>query len=356
MDYEQRVEALERVVKQINSEYGKGALMRLGSVPREKMETVPSGALTLDLALGGGYPKGRIIEIYGPESSGKTTLALHAIAEVQKRGGIACLVDAEHAFDHTYGTGIGINIDDLYLCQPESGDMALNTVDSLARSGAVSLVCIDSVAALVPKSEIEGEIGNSQLGAQARLMSQALRKLAKSAGTMGCTIIFLNQIRNKIGVVYGNPETTSGGQALKFYSSVRLDIRKRAELKQGDEKVGIHVDCKVVKNKCAAPYRVAGLDIMFGTGINTQASVLDAAESLDVVERKGSYYYRDGKRLGQGREKTLQYLEENPEEMEDIERATRTAMNATSAPDDTKTETGEVGQEETDNESIVAAA
>eukprot|EP00803_Ostreobium_quekettii_P002523 evm.model.scf_1208EXC.2 EVM.evm.TU.scf_1208EXC.2 scf_1208EXC:13646-17340(-) len=354
-----QVEVLEKVVKQINNEYGKGAIMKLGSAPKSKMETISSGALTLDLALGGGFPKGRIIEIFGPESSGKTTLALHAIAEVQKRGGIACLVDAEHAFDHVYGKAIGIDIDELYLCQPESGEMALNTVDTLARSGVVSLVCIDSVAALTPKSEIEGEIGQSQVGAQARLMSTALRRLSTSAAQMGCTIIFLNQIRNKIGVLYGSPETTSGGQALKFYSSVRVDVRKRAELKQGDEKTGIHINAKVVKNKCAAPYRMAELDIMFGTGISVAGSILDAAESCGVVERRASYYYKDGVKLAQGREKTLQWLHENPQEMEEIERATRADVHGGPSDSNSQAEAGvEVVEDEgaEEDEPIAASA
>ncbi|CAD7698963.1 unnamed protein product [Ostreobium quekettii] len=333
--------------------------MKLGCAPRSKIATTSSGALTLDLALGGGFPKGRIIEIFGPESSGKTTLALHAIAEVQKRGGIACLVDAEHAFDHVYGAGVGINIPELYLCQPESGEMALSAVDQLARSGVVSLVCIDSVAALTPKSEIEGEIGQSQVGAQARLMSMALRRLSTSASQMGCTIIFLNQIRNKIGVLYGNPETTSGGQALKFYSSVRVDVRKKAELKSGDEKTGIHITARIVKNKCAAPYRVAQLDIMFGTGIDVFGSVLDAAESCRVVERRASYYYWENVKIGQGREKTLQWLQENPQEMEKIERATRAAVYDGTSESDSRTEVPEgVDSDEIskEDEAVVANA
>jgi recombination protein RecA len=316
--------ALNLVLKQIERNFGKGAIMRLGDATQMKVETIPSGALTLDVALGGGLPKGRVIEIYGPESSGKTTLALHAIAEVQKAGGVAAFVDAEHALDPTYSAALGVDIENLLVAQPDTGESALEIVDQLVRSAAVDIVVIDSVAALVPRAEIEGEMADTQVGLQARLMSKALRKIAGNIGKSGSTVIFLNQLRQKIGVTYGNPEVTTGGTALKFYASVRLDIRRAQTLKKGSEgEYGIRARVKVAKNKVAPPFRVAEFDIIFGQGISTLGCLLDLAEDTDVVIRKGAWYSYDGDNIGQGRDNTLKYLEENLELAAQIEQQVR---------------------------------
>ncbi len=324
---QEKQKALNLVLNQIERNFGKGAIVRLGDAPRMKVETIPSGALTLDLALGGGMPKGRVIEIYGPESSGKTTLALHAIAEVQKAGGVAAFVDAEHALDPTYAAALGVDIENLLVSQPDTGEMALEVVDQLVRSVAVDIVVIDSVAALVPRAEIEGDMGDAHMGLQARLMSQALRKITGNIGKSGCTVIFLNQLRQKIGVVYGNPETTTGGNALKFYCSVRLDIRRVQTLKKGSEEYGIRAKVKVAKNKVAPPFRVAEFDIIFGKGISTLGCLIDLAEETGVIKRKGSWYSYNKDNIGQGREKAIIYMEENPEFTAKIEQQVREKLD-----------------------------
>jgi recombination protein RecA len=316
--------ALNLVLKQIERNFGKGAIMRLGDATQMKVETIPSGALTLDVALGGGLPKGRIIEIYGPESSGKTTLALHAIAEVQKAGGVAAFVDAEHALDPTYSAALGVDIENLLVAQPDHGESALEIVDQLVRSAAVDLVVVDSVAALVPRAEIEGEMGDNQVGLQARLMSKALRKIAGNIGKSASTVIFLNQLRQKIGITYGSPEVTTGGTALKFYASVRLDIRRIQTLKKGSEgEYGIRAKVKVAKNKVAPPFRVAEFDIIFGQGISNLGCMLDLAEDTDIVVRKGAWYSYNGDNIGQGRDNTIKYLEENEKLTAEIEQQVR---------------------------------
>lgn len=305
--------ALNIVLGQIERSFGKGAIMRLGDATRMKVETISTGALTLDLALGGGLPKGRVIEIYGPESSGKTTVALHALAEVQKNGGIAAFVDAEHALDPTYAAALGVDIDNLLVSQPDTGESALEIVDQLVRSAAVDIVIIDSVAALVPRAEIEGDMGDTHVGLQARLMSQALRKITGNIGKSGCTVIFINQLRQKIGVTYGSPETTTGGNALKFYSSVRLDIRRIQTLKKGTDEFGNRVKVKVAKNKVAPPFRVAEFDIIFGKGVSTLGCLVDIAEETGVLLRKGAWYSYNGENISQGRDNAIKYLEEKPE-------------------------------------------
>jgi recombination protein RecA len=316
--------ALNLVLKQIERNFGKGAIMRLGDATQMKVATIPSGALTLDVALGGGLPKGRIIEIYGPESSGKTTLALHAIAEIQKTGGVAAFVDAEHALDPTYSAALGVDIENLLVAQPDNGESALEIVDQLVRSAAVDLVVVDSVAALVPRAEIEGEMGDLQVGLQARLMSKALRKIAGNIGKSASTVIFLNQLRQKIGISYGNPEVTTGGTALKFYSSVRLDIRRIQTLKKGSEgEYGIRAKVKVAKNKVAPPFRIAEFDIIFGHGISQIGCMLDMAEDCDIVVRKGAWYSYNGDNIGQGRDNTVNYLIENKELAVEIEQKVR---------------------------------
>ena len=319
----ERDKALGLVLTQIERNFGKGSIMRLGDASRMRVETVPTGALTLDLALGGGYPKGRVVEVYGPESSGKTTLTLHAIAEVQKRGGVAAFVDAEHALDPVYAAALGVDIENLLVSQPDTGEMALEIVDQLVRSAAVDIVVVDSVAALTPRAEIEGEMGDLAVGSQARLMSQAMRKITGNIGKSGCTVIFLNQLRQKIGVTYGNPETTTGGNALKFYASVRLDIRRIQTLKRGTEEYGIRAKVKVAKNKVAPPFRIAEFDILFGRGISTLGCLLDLAEETGVVTRKGAWYSYEGDNIGQGRDNTITWLEQNPEPKEVIEQLTR---------------------------------
>ncbi len=316
----EKEKALSLVVGQIERNFGKGSIMRLGDASKMRVETISTGALTLDLALGGGYPKGRVIEVYGPESSGKTTLTLHAIAEIQRNGGVAAFVDAEHALDPVYAASLGVDVENLLVSQPDTGEMALEIVDQLIRSAAVDLVVVDSVAALTPRSEIEGEMGDHSVGAQARLMSQAMRKITGNIGKSGCTVIFLNQLRLKIGITYGNPETTTGGNALKFYASVRLDIRRIQTLKRGTEEYGIRAKVKVAKNKVAPPFRIAEFDILFGKGISTLGCLLDLADETNVVTRKGAWYSYEGDNIGQGRDNTITWLEENPESKEIIEK------------------------------------
>ncbi|MGF1537857.1 MAG: recombinase RecA [Elainellaceae cyanobacterium] len=319
----EKQKALDLVLTQIDRNFGKGTIMRLGDAGRMKVETIPTGALTLDLALGGGLPKGRVIEIYGPESSGKTTVALHALAEVQKTGGIAAFVDAEHALDPYYAANLGVDIENLLVSQPDTGESALEIVDQLIRSNAIDLVVVDSVAALVPRAEIEGEMGDTHVGLQARLMSQALRKITGNIGKTGCSVIFLNQLRQKIGISYGNPETTTGGNALKFYASVRLDIRRIQTLKRGTEEYGIRAKMKVAKNKVAPPFRIAEFDVIFGKGISSMGCVLDLAEETNIITRRGAWYSYNGDNLAQGRDNTVKHLEENPEFAQDIERQVR---------------------------------
>ena len=315
--------ALNMVLSQIERTFGKGTIMRLGDATRMRVETISSGALTLDLALGGGLPKGRVIEIYGPESSGKTTLALHAVAEVQKGGGIAAYVDAEHALDPAYAGALGVDTSNLLVSQPDTGEAALEIVDQLVRSAAIDIVVIDSVAALVPRAEIEGDMGDAHVGLQARLMSQALRKITGNIGKSGCTVIFLNQLRQKIGVTYGNPETTTGGNALKYYSSVRLDIRRIQTLKKGTEEFGNRVKVKVAKNKVAPPFRVAEFDIVFGKGISTLGCIVDLAEETGILVRKGAWYSYNGENISQGRDNAIKYLEDKPELIEQIQKQVR---------------------------------
>jgi recombination protein RecA len=320
--------ALNLVLNQIERTFGKGSIMRLGDATRMKVETISTGAITLDLALGGGLPKGRVIEIYGPESSGKTTLALHAVAEVQKAGGVAAFVDAEHALDPTYSAALGVDIANLLVSQPDNGEAALEIVDQLVRSSAVDIVVIDSVAALVPRAEIEGEMGDNQVGLQARLMSKALRKVAGNIGKSGCTVIFLNQLRQKIGVTYGSPEVTTGGNALKFYASVRLDIRRIQTLKKGSEgEYGIRAKVKVAKNKVAPPFRIAEFDIIFGSGISRLGCLVDLAEQTGVITRKGAWYSYNGDNIAQGRDNTVKYLEENAEFAANVDKQVREKLD-----------------------------
>ena len=314
MAKEDKLKALDAAIAQIEKQYGKGSVMKLGdNSANTNVETVPTGSLSLDIALGlGGLPKGRIIEVYGPESSGKTTVALHCVAEVQKRGGIAGFIDAEHALDPVYARNIGVDIDNLYISQPDCGEQALEITETMVRSGAVDIVVVDSVAALVPKAEIDGDMGDSHVGLQARLMSQALRKLTAVISKSNCIVIFINQLREKVGVMFGNPETTTGGRALKFYSSVRLDVRRTESLKQGGEIVGNHVRVKVVKNKIAPPFREAEFDIMFGQGISREGDVLDLAVNAGIVNKSGAWYAYEGDKIGQGRENAKTYIHENP--------------------------------------------
>ncbi|MFE7061830.1 recombinase RecA [Sutcliffiella sp. NPDC057660] len=314
-----RKAALDMALKQIEKQFGKGSIMKLGEQAERKISTMPSGSLALDVALGaGGYPRGRVVEIYGPESSGKTTVALHAIAEVQQQGGQAAFIDAEHALDPVYAQKLGVNIDELLLSQPDTGEQALEIAEALVRSGAVDIIVVDSVAALVPKAEIEGEMGDSHVGLQARLMSQALRKLSGAINKSKTIAIFINQIREKVGVMFGNPETTPGGRALKFYSSVRLEVRRAEQLKQGHDIVGNKTKIKVVKNKIAPPFKVAEVDIMYGEGISREGEVIDMGSDLDIVQKSGSWYSYNEERLGQGRENAKQFLKENKEVRQEI--------------------------------------
>ncbi len=320
----ERKQALDMALRQIEKQFGKGSIMKLGENAVQKLATIPSGSLALDIALGiGGYPKGRVIEIYGPESSGKTTVALHAIAEAQRRGGQAAFIDAEHALDPNYAKALGVNIDELLLSQPDTGEQALEIAEALVRSGAVDIIVVDSVAALVPKAEIEGEMGDSHIGLQARLMSQALRKLSGAINKSNTIAVFINQIREKVGVMFGNPEVTPGGRALKFYSSVRLEVRRAEALKQGNDIVGNRTRIKVVKNKVAPPFKQAEVDIMYGKGISREGEILDIGSDLDIVLKSGAWYSYNEERLGQGRENSKQYLLENPHIAEEIHEAIR---------------------------------
>lgn len=323
-----RLKALDAALVQIEKQFGKGSVMKLGDRGADMgIEAIPTGSLSLDIALGiGGMPRGRVVEIYGPESSGKTTVALHVIAEVQKNGGIAGFIDAEHALDPVYAKKIGVDIDNLYISQPDNGEQALEITETMVRSGAMDIVVIDSVAALVPKAEIDGEMGDSHVGLQARLMSQALRKLTAVINKTNCVVIFINQLREKVGVMFGNPETTTGGRALKFYSSVRLDVRRVESLKQNGEVIGNHVRVKVVKNKVAPPFREAEFDIMFGQGISRSGDILDLASKYDVIVKSGAWYSYLGEKIGQGRENAKQYLQDNPEVMKEVEDKVRAIL------------------------------
>lgn len=350
---EDKLRALDAALGQIEKQYGKGAVMKLGdSAANMNVETIPTGSLSLDIALGlGGVPKGRIIEVYGPESSGKTTVALHMVAEVQKRGGIAGFIDAEHALDPAYAKNIGVDIENLYISQPDNGEQALEITETMVHSGAVDIIIVDSVAALVPKAEIDGDMGDSHVGLQARLMSQALRKLTAAISKSNCIVIFINQLREKVGVMFGNPETTTGGRALKFYSSIRLDVRRIEALKQGGEMVGNRTRIKVVKNKVAPPFREAEFDIMFGKGISKEGDVLDLAASVGIVQKSGAWFAYGGDKIGQGRENAKAYLREHPEIMDEIEHKVRVAYGLIKeeAPEGTE-ETAAVPETEGDDE------
>ncbi len=325
----EKLKALQAAMAKIDKDYGKGALMKMSDENIEDVEVIPTGSLGLDIALGvGGYPKGRIIEIYGPESSGKTTLAIHAIAEVQKQGGIAAFIDAEHAFDRFYAEKLGVDMNNLYISQPENGEQALGIVDQLIRSSAVDLIVVDSVAALTPKKEVDGEMGDSVVGLHARLMSQALRKITGVVAKTGTTCIFINQLREKIGVMFGNPETTTGGNALKFYASVRLDIRRITSIKDGDQQVGNQVRVKVVKNKVAPPFKKAEFEILFGEGISKVGEILDNAVELNIIKKSGSFFSYDDTRLGQGRDNVKTLLKDNPELLEEIEARVKEQLKA----------------------------
>ena len=343
---EDKLKALELAISQIDRQYGKGSVMRLGdNRAKIAVDVIPTGSLSLDAALGvGGVPRGRIVEIYGPESSGKTTLALHIIAEAQKRGGLAAFVDAEHALDAVYAQNLGVDTDNLLISQPDTGEQALEITETLVRSGALDVVVVDSVAALVPKAEIEGEMGDAQMGLQARLMSQAMRKLAGAISKSNTCVIFINQIREKIGVLFGNPETTTGGRALKFYASVRIDIRRIASIKQGDQVVGNRTKCKVVKNKVAPPFREAEFDIMYGTGISAVGDLIDLAVKHDIIQKSGTWFSYGEERLGQGRENVKKYLLENPDLMAEIEQHVRHVLGLT------KTETEPAAEASDKNE------
>ncbi len=329
MNKNDKLKALDAAITQIEKSYGKGSIMKLGdSSANMNIETVPTGSISLDIALGlGGVPKGRVVEIYGPESSGKTTVALHIVAEVQKRGGIAGFIDAEHALDPVYAKNIGVDIDNLYISQPDNGEQALEITETMVRSGAVDIVIVDSVAALVPKAEIDGEMGDSHVGLQARLMSQALRKLTGVISKSNCCVIFINQLREKVGIMFGNPETTTGGRALKFYSSVRMDVRRVESLKQGGEVIGNHVRVKVVKNKIAPPFKEAEFDIMFGQGISREGDILDLAAKEDIIIKSGAWYAYNGAKIGQGRENAKIYLREHPDVCAEVEAKVREKYN-----------------------------
>ena len=325
MAQEDKLKALDAAIAQIEKQYGRGSVMKLGDESAHmKVETIPTGSISLDIALGqGGLPKGRIVEIYGPESSGKTTVALHAVAEVQKQGGIAGFIDAEHALDPVYARNIGVDIENLYISQPDNGEQALEITETMVRSGAVDIIIVDSVAALVPKAEIDGDMGDSHVGLQARLMSQALRKLTAAISKSNCVVIFINQLREKVGIMFGNPETTTGGRALKFYSSVRLDVRRIESIKQQGEVIGNRTRVKIVKNKIAPPFREAEFDIMFGKGISREGDILDVASDLDIVNKSGAWFAYQGEKIGQGRENAKIYLSEHPKIRDEIEEAIR---------------------------------
>ncbi|WP_373896075.1 recombinase RecA [Virgibacillus natechei] len=342
-------QALDMALKQIEKQFGKGSIMKMGDQAAQKIATIPSGSLALDVALGiGGYPRGRVVEVYGPESSGKTTVALHAIAEAQKKGGQAAFIDAEHALDPTYARALGVDIEELLLSQPDTGEQALEIAEALVRSGAVDIVVVDSVAALVPKAEIEGDMGDSHVGLQARLMSQALRKLSGVINKSHTTAVFINQIREKIGVMFGNPETTPGGRALKFYSSVRLEVRRAETLKQGNEIMGNKARIKVVKNKVAPPFKQAEVDIMYGQGISKEGEILDIGSELDIVQKSGAWYSYNGERLGQGRENSKQFFKENQDMMAEVHEAIRKHYNLDGTEDkqEEKQETNEQQEEQ----------
>jgi len=326
----EKTRAIDQAILQIEKQFGKGSIMKLGANPEEKVDAIPSGSIALDLALGvGGYPRGRVVEIYGPEASGKTTLTLHAVAAVQRAGGTAAFIDAEHALDSQWARTCGVNIDELLISQPDNGEQALEITDTLVRSGAVDLVVIDSVAALVPRAEIEGEMGEAHMGMQARLMSQALRKLTGSISKTKTTVMFINQLREKVGVVFGNPETTSGGKALKFYASIRLDIRRIASLKEGDVVIGSRAKVKVVKNKVAPPFREAEFDVMYGEGVSRYGDLIDIGVDKRIIEKSGAWFAYGGERLGQGRENAKQFLKENPEVHKTIEERVRRELGLT---------------------------
>ena len=340
MAREDKLKALDAAISQIEKQYGKGSIMKLGdNSAHMNVETIPTGSLSLDIALGlGGLPKGRIIEIYGPESSGKTTVALHAVAEVQKRGGIAGFIDAEHALDPAYAKNIGVNIDELYISQPDCGEQALEITETMVRSGAVDIVIVDSVAALVPKAEIDGDMGDSHVGLQARLMSQALRKLTAVISKSNCIVIFINQLREKVGVMFGNPETTTGGRALKFYSSVCMDVRRIESLKQAGEVVGNRTRVKIVKNKVAPPFKEAEFDIMFGKGISKEGDILDLAADCGIIVKSGAWYAYNGDKIGQGRENAKTYLRENPLVCEEVEAKVREKFQLDGTAEETDAE------------------
>ena len=340
MAREDKLKALDAAISQIEKQYGKGSIMKLGdNSAHMNVETIPTGSLSLDIALGlGGLPKGRIIEIYGPESSGKTTVALHAVAEVQKRGGIAGFIDAEHALDPAYAKNIGVNIDELYISQPDCGEQALEITETMVRSGAVDIVIVDSVAALVPKAEIDGDMGDSHVGLQARLMSQALRKLTAVISKSNCIVIFINQLREKVGVMFGNPETTTGGRALKFYSSVRMDVRRIESLKQAGEVVGNRTRVKIVKNKVAPPFKEAEFDIMFGKGISKEGDILDLAADCGIIVKSGAWYAYNGDKIGQGRENAKTYLRENTLVCEEVEAKVREKLQLDGTAEETDAE------------------
>lgn len=333
---DEKQKALDAALSHIERQFGKGSIMKLGeSGANMNIEAIPTGSLSLDIALGvGGIPRGRIIEIYGPESSGKTTVALHMVAEVQKRGGIAGFIDAEHALDPVYAKNIGVDIDNLYISQPDNGEQALEITETMVRSNAVDIVIVDSVAALVPKAEIDGDMGDSHMGLQARLMSQALRKLTSIVSKSNCIVVFINQLREKIGVMFGNPETTTGGRALKFYSSVRLDVRRIESLKQGGDVIGNRTRIKVVKNKVAPPFKEAEFDIMFGKGISSESDILDLAANLNIIVKSGAWYSYNEVKIGQGRENAKNYLKENPEIMAEVDRKVREAYNLNNGVDE----------------------
>ena len=336
LDEEGKKEALQTAIKQLKKQYGEGTIMKLGENTRMAVQAVHTGSLSLDLALGiGGVPRGRIIEIFGPESSGKTTVALHIIAEIQKLGGTAAFIDAEHALDPVYAEALGVDINDLLVSQPDCGEDALEITEALVRSGAIDVAVVDSVAALVPRQEIESDMGASMVGVQARLMSQAMRKLSAVISKSNAVVIFINQLREKVGVMYGNPETTTGGRALKFYASVRIDVRKTEQLKNGNDIYGNHVKCKIVKNKVAPPFRVAEFDILYGKGISHAGEVLDFGVSLEIIQKSGAWFSYNGERIGQGREKAKAYLEENPEVANEIEEKLRALGTDADTPQDT---------------------
>jgi len=347
--HDEKQKAIAAAIGQIDKKYGKGSIMKLGENADMNVEAISTGSLTLDMALGiGGVPRGRIVEIYGPESSGKTTVALHVVAEVQKQGGEAAFIDAEHALDPVYAKALGVNIDNLLVSQPDDGEQALDILDALVRSNALDVIVVDSVAALTPRSEIEGDMGASSVGVQARLMSQALRKLSGIINQSRCVVIFINQLRQKIGVIYGNPETTTGGLALKFYASVRIDVRKGQQIKEKTNIVGNHIKCKVVKNKVAPPFKVAEFDILYGKGISREGEIVEIGVSLDIIEKSGSWFSYDGNRIGQGKENVCKFLSENPEMREEI--VSKIMQNYEKVSESLSFNTKEIGDDDDDDD------